>query len=301
MIRPGNDDAGTHVPSPPLSSTTEQVPASAPTSTSTQMQRGRKLAILVVIIVGVVLILKYAHIGKALESVSKWIEDHKAAGVVVMLAMFVVAVVFGIPITVFEALSGFFIGWGWSLLLSTAGKCGGSMVTFFVGRFFSGDMINVWMQKYPVMRALGLVFASKSSWQLLFCVQLSYIPLTLKCYMLSILKVSAFRFFVTNLVSGIPYSVFWGYVGSQCKDVSKIFEGESKTGNTKLYITGGGIAFGLLALATVGYYTKTKLAELQIDSESGGSVKPIGAKVSMEANEVKPKSVVSLGSLETKT
>ncbi|CAK4068796.1 unnamed protein product [Aphanomyces euteiches] len=139
----------------------------------------------------------------------------------------------------------------------------GSVVAFLIGRHFLADMVEVWMQKYPVVQALALVFASKSSWQLLFCVQLSYIPLTLKCYMLSMLPVTLFRFLVTNFLCGIPYSVFWGYVGSESKDVAKLFSGEGETSKVKVAIMASSIGFGLLGLAAVGYYTKKKLTEIQ--------------------------------------
>ncbi|KAH9097769.1 hypothetical protein Ae201684P_001245 [Aphanomyces euteiches] len=222
-----------------------------------------KLLGFVLIIVGVVLCLRFLKVGKALESVSVWIEHHKALGVLTILACFVVATVFGLPSTIFEALAGFFFGWLGSCIISSFGKCMGSVVAFLIGRHFLADMVEVWMQKYPVVQALALVFASKSSWQLLFCVQLSYIPLTLKCYMLSMLPVTLFRFLVTNFLCGIPYSVFWGYVGSESKDVAKLFSGEGETSKVKVAIMASSIGFGLLGLAAVGYYTKKKLTEIQ--------------------------------------
>ncbi|RHY76217.1 hypothetical protein DYB34_014313, partial [Aphanomyces astaci] len=190
---------------------------------------------------------------------------HVALGVLAMVGMFVVSVVVGIPATVLEALCGFLFGWVGGALVSTLGKTTGSVLAFMLGRYFLGDVVVVWMRKYPIVHAISLVFASDAttSWQLLFCAQLSYMPLTIKCYMLSVLHVPTGRFVVTNFVCGIPYSVFWSYVGSQAKDAAKLFSDEGKARNEKLVIMGCGIGSGLLGLVAVGYYTKKKLAELQ--------------------------------------
>ncbi|ETV90251.1 hypothetical protein H310_14929 [Aphanomyces invadans] len=182
-----------------------------------------------------------------------------------MVGIFCVSVVVGIPSTVLEALCGFLFGCLGGAAVSTVGKAMGSVLAFVLGRYFLGDVVVVWMRKYPVVHAISLVFAADatSSWQLLFCAQMSYMPLTIKCYMLSMLDVSTMRFVVTNVLCGIPYSAFWSYIGSQAKDVAMLFAGKGKAKTERFVIMGCGIGSGVLGLVAVGFYTKKKLAELQ--------------------------------------
>lgn len=139
------------------------------------------------------------------------------------------------------------------------------MLAFTVGRTLGADTLGVYMhQKFPTFKAMSIVL-SQSGYKLLFMFQMAYLPIVVKCFGLSIMEVSASKFFVSVLVCGIPYTIFWSYLGSESRDMLKVLSGEKKSELTpgKIIFLVVGLSSALAAMYLLAQYSKAQLKNVE--------------------------------------
>ncbi|KDO21173.1 hypothetical protein SPRG_11032 [Saprolegnia parasitica CBS 223.65] len=157
-------------------------------------------------------VMAHTHVITALTD---WVESHRDIGGFVCVLALWISVLAGVPCTLLETFSGVYFGFGFAILINTAGTVLGSALAFGVARACGERLGAHLMAKYPLVLALHHLFESReTNYRLLFCIQLAYVPVTLKCYSLSVLGVPFGPFLLSNFVCGLPLGVFWAYVGS---------------------------------------------------------------------------------------
>ena len=199
-----------------------------------------------------------------LQSVD-WIADQGFTGQLLFIAIFWCGVVLGFPSTIFEALAGFIFGFGPSLVITTVGKNGGSVLVFGLGQVLGKDTIGRYLkQTFPTFQALGSVI-EEGDWKLICLLQAAYLPIFVKCFLLSICNVDFSLFLITSCSCGIPYTFFWSYFGSSSHHILDVLEGKSKRGfsKTKYAFLSLGLIAGLGAMIVLGRFTKKQLARLK--------------------------------------
>ena len=187
-------------------------------------------------------------------------------GYVCFILAFIVQICLGIPSTLLEAMSGFIFGFWKAMIVTTIGKTSGCMVAFTIGGILGKDTLGAYMnRKFPTFKAMNKVFAN-ADYKLLCMFQLAYIPIFFKCFGLSIMNVKPFKFFITTLICGIPYTAFWSYLGSQSHNLLKVLSGEdepkggrSRISTEQIVLVAIGVLSGIVAMFLLAKYSREQL------------------------------------------
>ncbi|OQR89661.1 hypothetical protein ACHHYP_06137 [Achlya hypogyna] len=197
-----------------------------------------------------------------------WIKDHKNIGGILCVFALWVCVLTGIPCTFLEAFAGYYFGFGYGMLISTAGTAVGSALAFGLGRACGARLGTRLMARYPLVLALHHIFAaSTTNYRVLVCVQLAFVPLTLKCYALSVLGVPFAPFLATNVVCGLPLGAFWAYVGSVSRNVNALVSSGAVSRDHVIVLALSGV-FSFLGLSLIWYYTRRELRAMEASMRS---------------------------------
>jgi len=148
-----------------------------------------------------------------------------SGGELIYLTIFTFLVVAFVPSTFFEIVCAYLYGFWIGLVINSASKLLGSLVSFSFGRYCCKVKVRKWARGYSIFSAFEKSMAE--SWKLLFLFRLGYFPMGLKNYGLSVVKdLTYFRFLVVVVLSGIPFTVMFTLTGSSFKDLTEALDGE---------------------------------------------------------------------------
>ncbi|DAZ93317.1 TPA: hypothetical protein N0F65_003268 [Lagenidium giganteum] len=206
-------------------------------------------------------------------SLVKWMQRHPTLGAFLIPVTLWVAIPLAIPSTIFEVLAGSLFGVIGGALISLAGKVGGAVIAFQLGKAIGRERVgNYLFKKFPSFRAICEVL-QKSSWKPLLLLQVSSLPNALKCYGLAIVDISLFRFTVSTMIGGFPHAIMWGFVGNQARDVLTSGDGDGvRSRSSRTIFMVGGMVCTALAMGFLVYYTRKELLEMQtkVDHKADG-------------------------------
>ncbi|EQC25259.1 hypothetical protein SDRG_16866 [Saprolegnia diclina VS20] len=199
-----------------------------------------------------------------------WVESHRdISGFVCVLALWT-CVLTGVPCTLLETFSGVYFGFGYAILINTAGTVLGSALAFGVARACGERLGAYLMARYPLVLALHHLFESpETNYRVLFCIQLAYVPVTLKCYSLSVLGVPFWPFLISNFVCGLPLGVFWAYVGSVSGNIKDVLAGGGTLSTDHIVVLVTSLVVSIFGLGLIWYYTRNELRRMQASAHSG--------------------------------
>ncbi|KDO18660.1 hypothetical protein SPRG_16017 [Saprolegnia parasitica CBS 223.65] len=208
----------------------------------------------------------HTHIITALPD---WVEGHRDIGGLVCVLALWISVLAGVPCTLLETFSGVCFGFGYAILINTAGTVLGSALAFGVARACGERLGAHLMAKYPLVLALHHLFESReTNYRVLFCIQLAYVPVTLKCYSLSVLGVPFGPFLVSNFVCGLPLGVFWAYVGSVSGNIKDVLAGDGTLSTDHIVVLIVSLVGSAVGLGFIWYYTRNELRRMQASAHS---------------------------------
>lgn len=194
-----------------------------------------------------------------------WIQDNPAYGALVLPLVLTVGIPLWVPSPLFEMLAGCVFGVCGGAALSVAGKTGGSLLAFALGKKFGGAGLHGYMQtRFPTFAVLVSILQN-ASWKLLVLLQLANVPHSAKCYGLAIADVSTFRFTVSTIVGAAPYAVLWAYLGHQSKslmmDGDAVVAISAASGQHQKLIGVSGAVFTVVSMAWMVVYTRKQFKE----------------------------------------
>lgn len=169
--------------------------------------------------VAVALVAAFVPVKLYLAASMAWIERNPAWGALALPLILCVGIPLCVPSPLFEMLAGSVFGIWYGGLLSVAGKTGGSLLAFALGKRFGRDHLHAYMETRFPSFATVLAILRHANWKLLVLLQLANVPHSAKCYGLAIADVSTFRFTVSTVVGAAPYAVLWAYLGFQSKQM----------------------------------------------------------------------------------
>mmetsp|Transcript_62645 Transcript_62645/g.136033 ORF Transcript_62645/g.136033 Transcript_62645/m.136033 type:complete len:304 (-) Transcript_62645:305-1216(-) len=222
-----------------------------------------KVCILIVIFVAILCMVIFLPVKSALLDASEWIQSIGVLGYIVFVLAFTILIVFGLPSTSLEVMSGFLFGFWWSTVVTTIGKNTGCAMAFLIGRSLGRDTVGRYLKKkFPTFDVISHAFDHQGN-GLLCLIQLAYIPISLKNYGLSMLDVRFANFICTALLCGFPYTLFWSYLGSTTQNILELLNGEGEVSSKQLVIAGVGIVSGAVAMVILARYTKKAMAKIR--------------------------------------
>lgn len=155
-----------------------------------------------------------------------WIEDQGDMGpvyYVLFLGLWVTAL---LPCSVVEMVPGYLFGFKTGLICSLAGKNLGNLMSVLIGRYLLKDRLQeTLIKKYPMLKAFEKAI-KEEGFKIICLIRVTYLPMLIKNYGLSVLDVPVSLIFLSSLATGLPFAAGWTLLGSSAKDLGSILRGE---------------------------------------------------------------------------
>mmetsp|Transcript_25869 Transcript_25869/g.33939 ORF Transcript_25869/g.33939 Transcript_25869/m.33939 type:complete len:357 (+) Transcript_25869:203-1273(+) len=192
---------------------------------------------------------------------------HKWYAPMVFAGVFVFYVMLCFPCTFMEFLAGYVFSFWVALLVCTAGKFIGSMLSYLFGRYLGSEWVrDHLLSRYHIWKGLQLA-QQKRPWQVTFLIRLGYIPLMLKNYGLAVMHCPFHIFALASLSMGIPFTLAINHAGFISKELIKAAETGGKhirsSWDVVMLIIGSTAV--ILFLIMTRFYTKRALAMIEKD------------------------------------
>ncbi|EGZ16658.1 hypothetical protein PHYSODRAFT_360349 [Phytophthora sojae] len=233
------------------------------------------------------------------DLVVRWLQTHEALGAALYVGSFTGFVVLCFPSTAFELLAGYIFGFWLGLLLATAGKLVGSVLSYAIGRYLCRRRVHAYMARgHPALQGFQSLLRKRQV-LVVFLTRVAFFPIAVKNYGLSVLDVQFPVFFAAALLTGLPFSVIWVYSGHAVENFTALLASPTASRHSTemvLLLVGAGSA--LLLLAVVGIYTRKYVLGLAEEEKREGAMaadtaptptaasKPVSVEATAFANAV---------------
>lgn len=157
----------------------------------------------------------------------KWIHENPGIGIAVFIPLEILWIVIGLPITPLELGCGLVYGL-YGLIINTVGKLLGCVTAFLLGRSCLRSYVERNFSHSHLIHEIDRALSQNrwSSIRLLLLIQLSYVPIALKNYGVSLTNVSLFSFTWTSLVGEFLGTCATVLAGSSAADIVKVAHGK---------------------------------------------------------------------------
>ncbi|KAE8878767.1 hypothetical protein PF003_g36987 [Phytophthora fragariae] len=204
--------------------------------------------------------------------VVQWLRTHEALGAALYVCSFTSFVVLCFPSTAFELLAGYIFGLWLGLLLATAGKLVGSMLSYGIGRYLCRRRVHAYMARgHPALQGFQSLLRRRQV-LVVFLTRVAFFPIAVKNYGLSVLDVQFPVFFAAALLTGLPFSAIWVYSGHAVENLTALLASPAASRHSTemaLLLVGAGSA--LLLLFVVGIYTRQYVLGLAEEEKRAGA------------------------------
>lgn len=144
------------------------------------------------------------------------------------VSIYVASCMVGVPLTLFEVMSGYLFGFALGFAVDMIGQLTASSLSFFVARFLFSYGCDL-APKNPVLKGVGRAVDERGlGFLVLF--NLLYVPVAIKNFGLGFVpEVQFWQFFVSIFIVEIPMATIWAFVGSTARtngtDLEDVEEG----------------------------------------------------------------------------
>lgn len=139
-------------------------------------------------------------------------------GVLLFMAIFILAVLLFMPITPLSLTAGMIFGW-WGIAVAYISAVTGSYIAFLIARRLGHDYVAKLSERWPLVRAIDQV-AVKGDFRLILLIRLSGIlPLAVQNYAFGSTSVHRGSYLVATLIGLIPGAVVKVWIGKTGIDV----------------------------------------------------------------------------------
>ena len=253
----------------PDASLTEEEQPSTP-KRSSRFQRAREgfkwwhAAVALSLIVGVALAIWLLPVKDWLIASLKWIDGLGWIGPLVFTAIYVPAVLLGLPSTPLNIGSGLMFGALIGTLATTAGAVLGGIIGFLLARYLLGDWVQKKIDCYPKC-SKAIDACEHSPWTFLTLLRMHpLIPSSLKNYCLGTTQVPVIPFLVTTLLASLPIRAVYAYLGSAGHMTLK---SDNETSTTEWILYGVGLGVAILMTIGLTWFARKKIKELDANCD----------------------------------
>ena len=192
-------------------------------------QHGRPilLAIMIVIMLVAIVLLPVTE-WLALGIV--WIEAHRTLAWIVYLAIYIIATVLVVPVSILTLAAGYLFGLPLGVVLASIGSVLGASGALLVGRFFVREWVAKRIADLPRFRALDQA-TRHEGFLIVFLTRLSPLfPFNLINYGLALTSVRVRDYFFATWLGMLPITILYTYVGSVAKNLTELTSGGLQNG-----------------------------------------------------------------------
>lgn len=182
-----------------------------------------------------------------LEVALEWSAARPAAASLPFIALYVVATVSLLPVSILTIAAGAVFGLVRGVVLVSIGSTLGATAAFLLGRTLARQWIGRRIERWPKFRALDRAIGGHGLW-IVFLTRLSpAIPFNLLNYAYGITAVRTRDYIVASWIGMLPGTILYVYAGTAAANVRRVVAGHARTGwagDTLLWL-------GLVAAITV--------------------------------------------------
>ncbi len=171
------------------------------------------------LIAGIVVLIVLARtlpVGSWIAEFNHLVADLGAAGVLVFIAVFAVAMVLFVPGTFFALGAGFAFGLGWGMFAAVSGATLGATAAFLIARYAARDWVRGWTRERRRLKALDRAVARKG-WRVVALLRLSPVfPFPVLNYVLGLTGVRLVSYVAATAAGILPGTFLYvaiGYAG----------------------------------------------------------------------------------------
>lgn len=187
-------------------------------SQAKNLKTGLKIALAVLLFLGVGILIKFVPVRDIFGSVQGSIENLGWAGPIVMAGAYAAMTVLMIPGSVVTLAAGGLFGLWTGFLVVTVGANLGAIGAFFLARTLLRNKVEGWAQGRPTFRALDSA-VGEQGFKIVFLARLSPVfPFTLLNYLLGLTAVKPAAYTLANLLGMMPGTFLYVYIGSLAGD-----------------------------------------------------------------------------------
>ncbi len=204
-----------------------------------------KIILAVIIIFGLLVVAKLFDLQQVFRNMLVWISDLGVVGLVIFIAIYILACVLFMPGAILTLGAGVVFGIIKGSIVVSIGSTLGAGCTFLVGRYMARDWVSSKISGNEKFKAIDEAVAQQG-WKIVLLTRLSPVfPFNLLNYAFGLTKVSLRQYLLASWIGMIPGTIMYVYIGSLAGDLASI----GTDGRTRS--TGEWILYGIGLLATV--------------------------------------------------
>jgi len=185
-----------------------------PESTDTQPGSRWKWVLYFAVAMALIVAAKYLHVQDLLKQALAWVGQLGPWGVVLFIAIYVVATVLFIPGSVLTLGAGAVFGVAWGSVYVSIASTLGATGAFLVGRYLARDAISRKIAGNARFAAIDKAVANEG-WKIVGLARLSPVfPFTLLNYAFGLTQVSLRDYVLASWIDMMPGTVMYVYLGS---------------------------------------------------------------------------------------
>lgn len=196
----------------------------------------KKLIIILVIIVAIIAASFLLPLEPYYNIVLEWVEGLGfVRGSTLFILFYILCVLLFLPGVILTIFAGYQHGVLIGTLLSCIGGTLGAMAAFYIGRFFLANRVRKWAEEATFLRNLTKVMDSKNDgWKIVLLLRISPLtPYSLLNYLLSVTKISTWKYLVSTAIGMIPGTAMYCYLGTTAKNIKDVIIDNPKNPKTQ--------------------------------------------------------------------
>ncbi len=192
-------------------------------------QHGRP-ALLAIMVVTMLVAIALLPVTEWLALGIAWIEAHRTLAWIVYLAIYIIATVLVVPVSILTLAAGYLFGLPLGVVLASIGSVLGASGALLVGRFFVREWVAKRIADLPRFRALDQA-TRHEGFLIVFLTRLSPLfPFNLINYGLALTSVRVRDYFFATWLGMLPITIPYTYVGSVAKNLTELTSGGLQSG-----------------------------------------------------------------------
>lgn len=204
-----------------------------------------KVLMAAVVVGGIILAAKYFNLQEVLSQALAWISGLGPAGLLIFIALYIMACVLLLPGSILTLGAGLVFGVVQGSIAVSIGATLGATSAFLVGRYLARNWVAKRIAGNKKFKAVDEA-VGKEGWKIVLLTRLSPVfPFNLLNYAYGLTKVSLRHYVFASWIGMIPGTVMYVYLGSLAGDLASLGVG----GHTRT--TAEWVLYGVGLLATV--------------------------------------------------
>lgn len=202
------------------------------------------------ILLGLLAAVRLLPVDQWLEAFNEWVGHLGPWGIVIFVAVYVVATVLLLPGSILTLGAGFVFGLGWGLFAVSIGSTLGAALAFLVSRFIARERIEAMARGNENFRRIDKAIGEQGA-KLVFLLRLSpLIPFNLSNYFYGLTAVKFWPYVLASWIGMLPGTLLYVYLGTAGRAGLQAAAG-ADSGRSPLEWTFLGVGLAATAVVTI--------------------------------------------------